>query len=35
MTLTAGAQLLVLDVLIALGMAESKSAVRRLIEQGE
>ena len=34
MTLASGAQLSVLDVVVALGMASSKSAARRLIEQG-
>jgi tyrosyl-tRNA synthetase len=34
MTLTSGAQPTVLDVVVALGMAASKSEARRLIEQG-
>jgi tyrosyl-tRNA synthetase len=34
MTLSAGAQLSVLDVVVALGMAASKSEARRLVEQG-
>ncbi len=34
MTLAAGAQLLVLDAVVALGMAASKSEARRLIDQG-
>jgi tyrosyl-tRNA synthetase len=34
MTLAAGAQLLVLDAVLALGMAASKSEARRLIDQG-
>jgi tyrosyl-tRNA synthetase len=34
MTLGSGAQMLVLDVIVALGMAASKSDARRLIDQG-
>jgi tyrosyl-tRNA synthetase len=34
LTLASGAQVLVLDVIVALGMAASKSEARRLIEQG-
>jgi tyrosyl-tRNA synthetase len=34
LTLESGAQLTVLDVVVALGMAASKSAARRLVEQG-
>jgi tyrosyl-tRNA synthetase len=34
MTLASGAQLLVLDAVVALGMAASKSEARRLIDQG-
>jgi tyrosyl-tRNA synthetase len=33
-TLAAGAPVAILDVVVALGMADSKSAARRLIEQG-
>jgi tyrosyl-tRNA synthetase len=34
MTLGSGAQMLILDVIVALGMAASKSDARRLIDQG-